>query len=112
MAGQPAAVPARYRDPRDQSIPVARFICAVGSGLAALAAIGPTFGAVVWAVSSSATACSLWGCCSGTERSGNVLRDAWVATGAAGRGLLSAFVTFFCLVAILGAFGRFYGWDG
>ena len=103
----------------------------------------------------------------GTERSGNVLRDAWVATGAAfglvGAGvlvvstfeqgsvlglvgallllgvgvvalilafifsvramrqgrpvaiaplLLSAFVTFFCLAAILGALGRFYGWDG
>ena len=26
--------------------------------------------------------------------------------------LLSAFVMFFGLVAILGAFGRFYGWDG
>ena len=103
----------------------------------------------------------------GTERSGNALREAWVATGAAfglvgagmlvvstfeqgsvlglvgallllgvgvvalilafifsvramrqGRSvaiaplLLSAFMTFFCLVAILGAFGRFYGWDG
>jgi hypothetical protein len=103
----------------------------------------------------------------GTERSGNALRDAWVATGAAfglvaagilvsstyeqgsvlalvgalllrgvgvvalipafifsvrairqGRSaaiaplLLSAFVMFFGLVAILGAFGRFYGWDG
>ena len=103
----------------------------------------------------------------GTERSGNALRDAWVAAGAAfglvgagmlivstfdkgsvlglvgalllfgvgmvalilavilsvrairqGRSvgiaplLLSAFVTFFCVVAVLGAFGRFYGWDG
>ena len=48
MSGQPAAVPARYRDPRDQSIPVARLICGVGSGLAALAAIGSTFGAVVF----------------------------------------------------------------
>jgi hypothetical protein len=26
--------------------------------------------------------------------------------------LLAAWVMFFCLVAILGAFGRFYGWDG
>jgi hypothetical protein len=103
----------------------------------------------------------------GTERGGNVLRDAWVATGAAfglvsagilfgyafeqgsvlalagsllllgagvvalilaiffsvrairrGRSvamaplLLSAFMMFFGLVAILAAFGRFYGWDG
>lgn len=48
MAGKPAAVPARYRDPGDQSIPVARFTCGVGSGFAALAAIGPTFGAVVY----------------------------------------------------------------
>ena len=103
----------------------------------------------------------------GTERGGNALRHAWVATGAAfglvaagmlvvstfeqgsvlalvgallllgfglvalilaftfsiramrqGRSvamaplLLSAFVMFFCLVAMLGAFGRFFGWDG
>lgn len=103
----------------------------------------------------------------GSERSGNALRDAWAATGAAfglvgagmlvvstfeqgsvlglvaallllgvgmaslilafissvravrqGRSvaiaplLLSALVTFFCLVSILGAFGRFFGWDG
>jgi hypothetical protein len=26
--------------------------------------------------------------------------------------LLCAFMTFFCLIAMLGAFGRFYGWDG
>lgn len=103
----------------------------------------------------------------GTEQAGNVLRRAWVATGAAfglvgagmlvvstfaqgsvlglvgallllgfgvaalilaffssiqamrqGRSLaiapflLSSFLTFFCLIAILGAFGRFYGWNG
>lgn len=103
----------------------------------------------------------------GIERSGNALRDAWVATGAAfglvsagilvgyafeqgsvlalvggllllgvgvvalilaiifsfrairqGRSvamaplLLSAFMMFFGLMAILAAFGRYYGWDG
>jgi hypothetical protein len=103
----------------------------------------------------------------GTGQAGNVLRHAWVATGAAfglvaagmlvvstfeqgsvlglvgalvllgfgvaalilafifsiramrqGRSvavaplLLSAFVTFFGLIALLGAFGRFYGWNG
>ena len=53
MASQPAAVPARYRDPGDQGIPVARFVCGVGSVLAALAAVGPTFGAVFYLFPSS-----------------------------------------------------------
>ena len=48
MAGQPPAVAAQYRDPGDQSIPVARFICVVGSVLAALVAVGPTLGAVLY----------------------------------------------------------------
>lgn len=48
MGGQSAPVPARYRDPGDQGIPVARFVCGVGSALAALAALGPTLGAVLY----------------------------------------------------------------
>jgi hypothetical protein len=48
MGGQSAPVPARYRDPGDQGIPVARFVCGLGSALAALAALGPTLGAVLY----------------------------------------------------------------
>ena len=48
MEDQPTALPVRYREPGDQSIPVARFICGIGSVLASLAAVGPTFGAVVY----------------------------------------------------------------
>jgi hypothetical protein len=48
MAGQHAVVPARYRDSGEQGIPVARFICGVGSAPAALAALGPTLGAVLY----------------------------------------------------------------
>ena len=48
MAGQPGSALVQCRDPGDQSIPVARFICGVGSVLAALAALGPTFGAVLY----------------------------------------------------------------
>jgi hypothetical protein len=48
MAVQPTAAPAGSRDPDDQRVAGAQFICGTGSLVAVLAALGPTLDAVLY----------------------------------------------------------------
>jgi hypothetical protein len=48
MAVQPTAAPAGSRDPDDQRVAAAQFICGTGSLVAVLAALGPTLDAVLY----------------------------------------------------------------